>query len=343
MTRPLSICFVSTLVGLLTLPAQAKLDEQCVMQAVEEGDATSVAEIKRKCTLPDEYEFPEEGYTLDPLKSFSSETDVAPKPRRIIQAHRPNYFTMSYYTDPNDEPFELEDGDNLKRYEAKFQVSFKLPVWSFSDRTKLYFAYTARSWWQVTDQGRSRPFRETNHQPEIFNEWVLDPQYYSLLDDLDYFAVRLGVAHESNGQTIELSRSWNRAYLEFIAKDHSVFKDGDQMYFSFSPWIRFPENQKSSPDDPTGDENPNIERTVGQAEFVLAWRESADAVDSFSVRFRNNFRAKNRSLIELNWGHRLSPYLEIYTQLTSGWGENLLDYNRYSNRIAVGARLTDWF
>ncbi len=339
--------FAVIAIAVFSSAAFAEVDEQCLKREVAQAaNFTTVAELRRLCTFAQE-----EGIEFSADSLEDAQPDDKRPVRRLILSHRPNYFVMSYYDNPNNEPFGLTGEDRLQRFEAKFQLSFKIPVYALSDTTKVYFAYTGRSWWQIGDRDRSRPFRETNHQPEAFVEWRANPQYYRWLDDLDAFNLRFGVAHESNGQVtdqingqaVELSRSWNRIYAEFQIKDHSVFREGDQFYLSFQPWIRLQESEKEEAGDPTGDDNPNIENFAGQAEIVAAWRRSNDSADSFSVRLRNNFRSDNRGLIELGWGRRVNKYVEIYTQFTSGYAESLIDYDEHSNRIAVGARLTDWF
>ena len=86
--------------------------------------------------------------------------------------------------------------------ELKFQFSFKQQLYD-----GLYFAYTQKSFWRVLDGEDSRPFRETNYNPELF--WRLlrtTPEGLSWGGDL-------GFEHESNGAREPTSRSWNRLYL----------------------------------------------------------------------------------------------------------------------------------
>jgi phospholipase A1 len=75
----------------------------------------------------------------------------------------------------------------------------------------LYFAYTNRSFWQLYNEN-SAPFRETNHEPEIF---LLMPTDWELFGFKNSF-INLGFVHQSNGRGGTLSRSWNRIYASFL-------------------------------------------------------------------------------------------------------------------------------
>jgi len=68
-----------------------------------------------------------------------------------------------------------------------------------------------------------------------------------------------GLVHQSDGQGGDLSRSWNRFYVE------TMFNRGD-FTWSIKPRWRIPESGKGSPADIGGDDNPNIERYMGHFE-----------------------------------------------------------------------------
>src|SRR5574337_936239 len=68
----------------------------------------------------------------------------------------------------------------LDNTEAKFQLSLKTKVWQgvFGDAGDLWVGYTQSSRWQVYNAKASRPFRETNYEPEAM--LVFDTHYQLL-------------------------------------------------------------------------------------------------------------------------------------------------------------------
>ena len=248
----------------------------------------------------------------------------------LLLPHRPNYILpLAYSTDPNEEPFGLEQG-SFDKMEMKFQVSLKFLLKEdfIGGKGNLYAAYTNRSWWQTYNAERSRPFRETNHEPELFllydTDWkVLGMRATSLI---------AGVSHQSNGQGGALSRSWNRVYLSLILeKGNSVF--------SLKPWYRIPEQEKSAPDDPRGDDNPVIHKYMGSAEAGFLYRKKRH---SLTMMLRNNLRSDNRGAIELGWSYPLTGNMKGYLQVFDGYGESLIDYDHKTTTVGLGILLADW-
>ena len=248
----------------------------------------------------------------------------------LLLPHRPNYILpLAYSTDPNEEPFGLEQG-SFDKMEMKFQVSLKFLLKEdfIGGKGNLYAAYTNRSWWQTYNAERSRPFRETNHEPELFllydTDWkVLGMRATSLI---------AGVSHQSNGQGGALSRSWNRVYLSLILeKGNSVF--------SLKPWYRIPEQEKSAPDDPRGDDNPDIHKYMGSAEAGFLYRKKRH---SLTMMLRNNLRSDNRGAIELGWSYPLTGNMKGHLQVFDGYGESLIDYDHKTTTVGLGILLADW-
>ena len=248
----------------------------------------------------------------------------------LLLPHRPNYILpFSYSSDPNEEPFGLEPG-TWDKMEIKFQISLKvLMSESFmGGEGNLYAAYTNRSWWQTYNAERSRPFRETNHEPELF--LLYDTSWRVL--GMRATSIITGISHQSNGQGGTLSRSWNRVYLNLILESGSVV-------LSLKPWYRIPEREKSSPEDPGGDDNPDISRYMGSGEAGLLYRSGKN---SFTLLLRNNFRSNNKGAVELGWSYPLTGKMKGYLQVFDGYGESLIDYDHRNIKVGAGILLADW-
>jgi len=271
---------------------------------------------------------------IDPATSIQERRERLEEVSRLnpftITAHKPNYlFPATWNFHPNQEPF-VGTNNKVEEPETQFQISLKIPlmVEMFNAPVDLYLAYTNTSWWQVFNTAESRPFRETNHEPELFLDWKTGWHFMGV----DTTTIRFGVNHQSNGRDLPFSRSWNRIFAQFILST-------DKILFSFQPWWRVPEEDKTSPTDTTGDENPNIEQFAGQAEFLLGyqWHEN-----NFVIRHRSNLRADYRGGLELNWSFPLNKRVRGYLRYYDGYGESLIDYNAYTQRIGLGFMLTDW-
>ena len=253
-------------------------------------------------------------------KQVNSEIEFLKNPYVIAQ-HRSNYvLPIAYDTNPSD---FYDD-----HVEIKFQTSFRAPIWSnmFSNNGHLMFAYTNKSFWQAYNSDISAPFRETNHEPELFFVYFTD---YNLMG-LHTRAVSFGFSHESNGQRGLQSRSWNRLYAT------AQFEQPNHYYFVLKTWYRIPESEKDSPTDPEGDDNPNIERYLGNFELSLFHQLKKH---SFGLKLRNNLRADNKGSIQADYTYPIGRSFRGYLQLFSGYGESLIDYNHSKTRIGIGISL----
>ncbi|MGI9279794.1 MAG: phospholipase A [Endozoicomonas sp.] len=316
--------------------------EQCLLkQAMEADGQTTMGEIRALCGVSTETESTavvaddsdmareiEESAFDERVRGEKQATDN----RFVITPHRPNYvLPVSWNSNVNKEPYKAV-GEELTSTEIKFQLSLKAPVWEglWNDYGNVYVAYTNTSWWQAYNSN-SAPFRETNHEPEVF---AVFPVKYSVLG-MDLRAVVAGMAHQSNGRTGSLSRSWNRVYLNFLLEKGNF-------YMSFKPWYRIPESEKdpNNPNDTDGDDNPDIEKYMGNGELHFGYKLDEHQI---SMMFRNNLRSSdNKGAVQLDWSFPLSDRFRGYVQYFNGYGESLIDYNASVNRLSIGVMLTDW-
>lgn len=245
-----------------------------------------------------------------------------------VRPHKPTYLLPVRYTDrTNERPFSpdqvggVEDAA-LDPVEAKFQISFKFKLADMTDSigASLWIGYTQQSQWQVYNANVSRPFRETNYEPEAMLAWHPDRK----LGGWNWRLFNLGLVHQSNGRAEPLSRSWDRIYAQF------GFEHGDFMVL-LRPWYRLPERQEK-------DDNPDITRYLGHGDLVLSWRTGKHLL---SATGRLNASSGKGSL-QATWGYPLLRRVNAYVQLFSGYGESMIDYNHYQNTIGIGVALEDW-
>lgn len=332
------------LIGLFAIQNANAQDavEECVMQQYANGDESlTLADIKRLCSptsnTESEVEVAELGVAADSeaeLGAISSriikerETEFEPY---VITPHRINFLIPALTTDAiNKEAYSTFDGyeDNLKDLEAKFQLSFKVPLNHSSmmiEGDGLYFGFTLQAWWQIYAEKISRPLRETSYQPEFF---YLAPLAWQPFDGNTGFAV--GIEHQSNGRAQNLSRSWNRVYANFLYEK-------DNFALSLRPWLRLSEDEKEFPLDPEGDDNPDIEDFMGHYELAMVYKwEGLE----FSVGGRRNF-STNKGAAEFGITFPLWGKIRGYATGFTGYGESLIDYNHSQTRFGLGIALNN--
>jgi phospholipase A1 len=259
---------------------------------------------------------------------------LGPGDKRIsiddVQPHRPTYVLVGKWTNHvNTQPSSpLPDHTvpapiPFNDDELAFQLSFKSELVSRHDfdrkylglsNLRLWFAYTQQAFWQLYNPRLSRPFRETNYEPEIILTFSTGNQ------EDGWKLLNLGIVHESNGRPLPQSRSWNRLYAQ-----------GGWEWGRFSvlgrAWWRFPEN-------PSKDDNPDIQDYLGRGDVQLRWQFDDDKAMSLLVR--HAFQS-GRGFAQLDWTSRkLVGAARVYVQATSGFGESLIDYNFRQNTFGIG-------
>lgn len=241
----------------------------------------------------------------------------------VLTAHKPNYLLPYTYNEyPNQTVYDPTIDGQFDNTEIKFQFSTKFPITDelFGDRSTLYFAYTNLSLWQAYNSDVSKPFRETNHEPELFVSFLTDWEFFGISNRL----IQVGISHQSNGRSGDGSRSWNRVYADIILQK-------DDFYLSIKPWMRI---------EPGGDDdNPDILDYMGYGELRFGYATGKHTV---SMMLRNQFRSQNQGAIELNYSYPMSRRVKWFFQYFDGYGESLIDYNARVRRYGIGIAMTDW-
>lgn len=250
----------------------------------------------------------------------SDDKDTNSTIEQILKAE----FDILPYKDNYFLPISYDDKKRVSREqnEAKFQFSIKKTISKniLGLNETISFGYTQKSWWQIYDD--SSPFRETNYQPEVF---MIAP--YPSFEKTALKAYKVGFIHESNGQEGLESRSWNRLYLEG--------------YFQLSNLFLIPKVWWRIPEDDKNDDNPDITHYLGYGDFTLFYPYKKH---TFKLLLRNNLKLDedNKGFAELNWTF---PFFNSkntfgYIQMSSGYGDSLIDYDTEVNRFSFGISLS---
>lgn len=220
----------------------------------------------------------------------------------------------------------VTEAQHVQPLEGKFQLSFKTKIAEnlFGDNGDLWGAYTQTSRWQMYNSDASRPFRETNYEPELM---LVFRNRYQLLG-WNGRMTGLSLNHQSNGRSDPRSRSWNRVIA-------SIGLDRENWALELRPWWQVPEKASRS-------DNPDIADYIGRGDARLTFRHGAHEISALA---RHSLRRGERShgALQLDWGFPLDPPLRGHVQIFSGYGESLIDYNHKSTYIGLGISLQEWF
>lgn len=252
----------------------------------------------------------------------------------VLTAHKHNFvLPVSYSSGINEEIYRQNDvplREGLQPAEVKFQISLKTRL----NEADLMFpddafslGITLKAWWQLYSSDLSSPFRETNYQPEAF---YLVPLKWGPFGGNT--AIVAGFEHQSNGQVQGLSRSWNRLYTMLIYE-----KGG--FVGSLRPWYRIPEKSKETPDAPEGDDNPDIIDFMGYGELNVSWRNEKY---EYAAMGRGNPET-GKGALKIGVTFPLFAKFRGFVQFFSGYGDSLIDYDHYQQRIGLGVALTNLF
>lgn len=215
--------------------------------------------------------------------------------------------------------------------EVKFQLSLRTKVAQdvLLPGASLWAAYTQTSSWQLWSRTLSAPFRSTDYEPEMI---YMVPMSADLPFGWRLRYGQAGVVHQSNGQGLPLSRSWNRVYA-------GAGIENGNWSIATRLWARLRE--------PNNDDNPGIERFVGRGELTLRHSQSGGHVASLRLRHTLSASARGSALVDYAFplGSRSVSgvgALRGHVQLFTGYGQTLLDYNFRQTTVGLGLSLADW-
>ncbi|MCE5233042.1 MAG: phospholipase A [Mizugakiibacter sp.] len=272
-----------------------------------------------------------------PLSLLDSRWELSPQSKLgpfHVRAYKPVYLLPAFYTSrTNQTPSSPASGhtvartEGLDKLESKFQLSLKTKIWQgmFGDNGDLWMGYTQTSHWQVYNSDISRPFRETNYEPEAILAFRTNYDVFGWKGRL----LGVGFDHQSNGRADPLSRSWNR-----VVFDLGLEREGWTLMLR--PWIRVPESRRN-------DDNPDIADYLGRGDLLLVhdWGSGHE----LAVMLRHSLRGGDRShgAVQVDWAFPIHNELRGHVQIFSGYGESLIDYNHRATYLGLGVSMLEWY
>ncbi len=265
-------------------------------------------------------------------------------PTFSLRGYRANSLSVVAANNVNDQPTSGNPANSAttstdyRKQELRLQLSVRTKLASGlltpADsplRDSLWLGYSQQSYWQFFNSGLSRPFRSTDYEPEVMYVY---PTTAQLPFGWRWRYSGAGIVHQSNGQTDPLSRSWNRVYLM------TGFEQGNEFTVSGRIWQRLHENAAK-------DNNPGIQNYIGRGEVQASW--NPDQKNTFIGTVRGSPGSDGHGSARLEWLRSLgdgkgNSYsgLRLHTQIFSGYGDSLIDYNHKRTVFSVGFSIVDF-
>lgn len=251
-----------------------------------------------------------------------------------IRSYQPVYLLPAIWTSKKNSLPSSPNPDNtvtepqlLDSVESKFQISLKTKAIEgvfANGEGDLWLGYTQSSRWQVYNSEDSRPFRETNYEPEAS---LVFRTNYNLLG-LNGRLLGFTLNHQSNGRSDPLSRSWNRVML-------NLGFERDNFALMLRPWYRVEEDAKD-------DNNPDIKNYIGRGDLTANYKWNDH---NFALMLRHSLKGGENShgAVQFDWAFPLKGSLRGHLQLFDGYGESLIDYNHRATYVGLGVSLMNWF
>lgn len=244
--------------------------------------------------------------------------------------YRPNFILPLHYTTsinraPQSPTQAVSPRPNYKHVEAEFQLSVRTKLLQDVGLPggDLWAGFTQNSFWQVYNDKNSKPFRNTDYEVEMMYVVPVPQSWRQLPFGVQWRVGQLGLAHQSNGQSDPLSRSWNRAYLS------TGFERGD--------WSLIYKFNRRFTEDRIDDNNPDLVRLRGRNEFALNWTPGAQ---TYSLTARSSLQNAHTGSLKFEFTtpiFRQQPNgIRWYIKLFSGYGETLTDYNFKQTSVGAG-------
>jgi phospholipase A1 len=237
-----------------------------------------------------------------------------------FQMFMPNYFILGRNIYNSYKEKEVNDVD-VEGF-TKFQVSFMYDITKIKKHS-IFFHYTQISFWNIGQE--SNPFAEINYHPGLMYNFKFDNKY------LNEF--RIGVFHESNGESEDRSKSLDIGFQTYLCNKYN-FDD-----FTLNTILRVFYIPDSSLE-----ENPEYHDYMGYQNLYLELRYKEWGCIEFKTL---GFIFGGKGAIHLgvvshsflDFKNYFTP--RLYLQWYCGYGESLINYSAKSNSLRIGIIFRD--
>lgn len=198
---------------------------------------------------------------------------------------------------------------------AKFQVSIaqRLTRSVLPFGTYLYLFYTQKVFWNVLQE--SLPMTDLNFNPGV---GITKPLF---VKDRYIGKLTFMIGHESNGRDGEESRSWNKVSLAA-----NIFVD-KQLMVHGKAWIPIIDSSNNS----------DILDYSGIYQMGLQMiSQNQRFTGSVTLVKRRGWNLNYNTIVELAYRFNRRDNQYFFLQYYNGYGEGLLDYNKFHSQLRVG-------
>ena len=238
---------------------------------------------------------------LDP-DSLKNESESGP----YFGLYKDNYFIFGPPVGPK---------PTARNTNVKFQISVAqrltksvLPFGSY-----LYLFYTQKCFWNVLQN--SFPMTDLNFNPGLgFTKPLFVKNRF-------IGKVSLIFEHESNGKAEKESRSWNRVSLST-----NIWIDPTTMVYAkmWIPWV-------------DGENNRDLLDYYGLYQVGISFRPISKRFQAtVFVTKRRGWNFNYNTVLEFSYKLFNNDNQYLFAQYYNGYGEGLLDYNKYKSQLRIG-------
>ncbi|MBR1804169.1 MAG: phospholipase A [Muribaculaceae bacterium] len=226
--------------------------------------------------------------------------------RPFFGIYKDNYFVLG--TALNQKPTEFNS-------DVKFQISFRqrLTKSILPFHSHLFLSYSQKAMWNIFEE--SLPFHDLNFNPGIGVQKLIFSKG-KLIGN-----ATIMIEHESNGRDGEASRSWNK-----VSFSGAIIIDPRLMVHA-KTWIPIIDGQN----------NKDILKYSGIYQTGLQFISSNKRwVADVTLVKRKGWNLNFNTIVNVGFRLRKKDNQFLMLHFYDGYGENMLDYNKYHCRLRLG-------